>query len=139
MSHFAKVQRVGIGSTGLGVVKEVIVADQAFVDHLTTNFPEENIFYVQTSYNTLAGEHKLGGTPLRKNYATPTMIYDPVRDAFYDSQPWPSWKFDETSCTWQPPVGIPTTTIQNHEYYDWDELTTSWVLKTRPNSWFKMN
>ena len=86
MSHFAKVQRVGIGSTGLGVVKEVIVADQSFVDHLTTNFPEENIFYVQTSYNTLAGEHKLGGTPLRKNYANPTMIYDPVRDAFYDGQ-----------------------------------------------------
>ena len=82
MSHFAKVQRVGIGSTGLGVVKEVIVADQAFVDHLTTNFPEENIFYVQTSYNTLAGEHKLGGTPLRKNYASPGSIYDPVRDAF---------------------------------------------------------
>ena len=80
MSHFAKVQRVGIGSTSLGVVREVIVADQAFVDHLTTNFPEDNMFYVQTSYNTLAGEHKLGGTPLRKNYATPTMIYDPVRD-----------------------------------------------------------
>ena len=67
------------------------------------------------------------------------MIYDPVRDAFYDTQPWPSWKFEETSCTWQPPVGIPTTTIQSHEYYDWDELTTSWVLKTRPSSWFKMN
>ena len=62
------------------------------------------MFYVQTSYNTIAGEHKLGGTPLRKNYAAPTMIYDPVRDAFYDTQPWPSWKFDETSCTWNPPV-----------------------------------
>ena len=71
MSHFAKVQRVGIGSTGLGVVKEVIVADQAFVDHLTTNFPEKEYFMFRHHIILFAGEHKLGGTPLRKKIMQP--------------------------------------------------------------------
>ena len=48
MSHFAKVQRIGIGSTALGVVQQVIVADQTCIDHMTTNFPEENTYWVQT-------------------------------------------------------------------------------------------
>ena len=111
MSHFAKVQRIGIGSTALGVVQQVIVADQTFIDHMTTNFPEENTYWVQTSYNTSGGVHNLGGTPLRKNFAGTGGIYDPVRDAFYSAKPYPSFVLDESTCLWEPPVGIPTTAI----------------------------
>jgi hypothetical protein len=74
MSHFAKIKD--------GIVKEVIVAEQDFIDHLETNFPEEGVSWVQTSFNTSAGVHNLGGTPLRKNYASPGMIYDEVRGCF---------------------------------------------------------
>ena len=36
----------------------------------------------QTSYNTIGGVHKLGGTPLRKNFAGIGHTYDEGRDAF---------------------------------------------------------
>ena len=138
MSHFAKVQRIGIGSTALGVVQQVIVADQTFIDHMTTNFPEENTYWVQTSYNTSGGKHNLGGTPLRKNFAGTGGIYDPVRDAFYSAKPYPSFVLNESTCLWEPPVGIPTTAIESYQYYEWDERTTSWVVKTRGNEWFSV-
>jgi hypothetical protein len=38
--------------------------------------------WVKTSYNTHGGVHKLGGTPLRKNYAGIGFTYDESRDAF---------------------------------------------------------
>ena len=56
MSHFAKVEN--------GVVTHVIVAEQDFID---TGLAGDPTLWVQTSYNTHGGEHRLGGTPLRKN------------------------------------------------------------------------
>ena len=138
MSHFAKVQRVGIGSTSLGIVKEVIVAEQDFIDHMIANFPEDNTYWVQTSYNTLGGKHNLGGTPLRKNYASPGSIYDPVRDAFYSAKPYPSFVFDESTCMWNPPVGMPTTSLPSNQYYVWNEFKKDWVIETHGNEWFSI-
>lgn len=43
--------------------------------------------WIKTSYNTFGGEHKLGGIPLRKNYAGIGFLYDPVRDAFIPPKP----------------------------------------------------
>jgi hypothetical protein len=135
MAHFAKVKD--------GIVKEVIVAEQDFIDHLETNFPEEGVSWVQTSYNTSAGVHHNGGTPLRKNYASAGMIYDEVRDAFYEAQPHDSWTLDETSCMWNPPIPKPMQTLQGDQFFYWNEeayqaaLTDSsdtsvaWEVKTR--------
>jgi len=76
MSHFAKIKD--------GIVTNVIVAEQDFID-------TQEGTWVQTSYNTYGGQHKLGGTPLlRKNYAGIGYTYDSTRDAFY-TQPHPSW------------------------------------------------
>ena len=75
----------------------------------------------RTSYNTRAGVHKLGGTPFRKNYAGKGMLYDPVRDAFYDKSPYPSWTLDEDRCQWEPPTPKPEGT------WYWKEDTTEWV------------
>jgi hypothetical protein len=33
-------------------------------------------FWKQTSYNTYSGQHRLGGTPFRKNYAGIGYTYD---------------------------------------------------------------
>ena len=129
MSHFAKVQRVGIGSTSLGIVKEVIVAEQDFVDHMIANFPEDNTYWVQTSYNTLGGKHNLGGTPLRKNYAGLGFTYDVTRDAFIPPQNFPSWTLNETTCLWDPPIPKPT----DGKFYRWNETlyqsdnTKGWI------------
>ena len=76
----------------------------------------------KTSYNTIAGEHRLGGTPFRKNYAGIGYTYDAVRDAFYAPKPHDSWVLNDETCVWEAPTPIPT----DGKRYTWDEPTTSW-------------
>jgi hypothetical protein len=78
----------------------------------------------RTSYNTRGGVHSLGGTPFRKNYAGIGFIYDSIRDAFIEPQPFPSWVLNERTCVWESPVPLPT----DGQFYNWDEATTSWVV-----------
>ncbi len=111
MSHFAKIED--------GVVTTVIVAEQDFINTQAGT-------WVQTSYNTYGGQHRLGGTPLRKNYAGIGYIYDSTRNAFYTPQPYPSWTLNETSCLWEPPIAYPS----DGKDYIWNEDTTSWVEVT---------
>lgn len=77
----------------------------------------------RTSYNTRGGEHLLGGTPFRKNYAGIGYIYDAGRDAFVPPQPFASWTLNETTCLWDPPVAYP----DDGGYYTWDEDSNNWV------------
>jgi hypothetical protein len=79
----------------------------------------------QTSYNTYAGIHRLGGIPLRKNHAGIGYTYDEDRDAFIPKKPFNSWVLNETTCLWESPVAYPN---DGNEYY-WNENTLSWVLK----------
>ena len=111
MAHFARVEN--------GIVKQVIVAEQEYIDRMIATKPGE---YIQTSYNTHGGVHKLGGTPLRKNYAGVGFIYDSDKDAFYAPQPYDSWTLNETTCLWEPPVAHPT----DGEFYSWNEETQTW-------------
>jgi hypothetical protein len=83
----------------------------------------------RTSYNTQLGVHKLGGTAFRKNYAGIGYSYDSTRDAFIPPQPYASWVLDESTCSWSAPVSMPTDAGED-EYYEWNESTTSWDLKT---------
>ena len=85
----------------------------------------------QTSYNTLAGQHLLGGTPFRKNHASIGYTYDDDRDAFIPSKPYASWILNETTCQWEAPVTQPELTqeqIDNKNYYSWNEETQQWDL-----------
>ena len=77
----------------------------------------------RTSYNTIGGIHKLGGTPFRKNYAGIGFTYDETRDAFIPPKPFDSWTLNETSCLWEAPVSYPT---DGNTYY-WDEDSQSWI------------
>ena len=115
MAHFAKVVD--------GKVTQVIVAEPEFFETFVDTSPGE---WIQTSYNTRGGEHTLGGTPLRKNYAGIGFTYDRTRDAFIPPQPFPSWVLDEDTCLWNAPVAVPT----DGKHYTWDEATTSWVEVT---------
>ena len=76
------------------------------------------------SYNTQGGVHKLGGTPFRKNYAGVGFMYDPVRDAFYAAQPYPSWTLNEDTCYWECPIPRP----EGVDWY-WNEPTLEWIDK----------
>jgi hypothetical protein len=112
MSHFAKVVD--------GVVSQVIVAEPEFFQTFVDSSPGE---WIQTSYNTYGGEHKLGGTPLRKNYAGIGFTYDRVKDAFIPPKPFASWVLNEDTCLWDAPVAMP----DDGKIYTWDEETTNWV------------
>ena len=78
----------------------------------------------QTSYNTIGGVHKLGGTPLRKNYAGIGFTYDEDRDAFISPKPYASWVLNEETCQWEAPVALPDT----ENRYNWNEETQQWDL-----------
>jgi hypothetical protein len=112
MSHFAKVRD--------GLVVEVIVAEPEFFNTFVDSSPGE---WIQTSYNTHGGQHTLGGTPLRKNYAGIGYSYDRQKDAFIPPKPYTSWILNEDTCLWDAPVAMPT----DGKSYNWDEQTTSWV------------
>jgi hypothetical protein len=117
MSHWAEIDdnntviRVLVGDNNLPDE-----GHQWFVDNLGGT-------WVKTSYNTRAGVHTLGGTPLRKNYAGIGYTYDEVRDAFIAPKPFESWSLNEETCLWNAPVSYPT----DGKTYEWDEPTTSWI------------
>lgn len=112
MAHFAKLNNENI-------VEQVIVADQAFIDSGAVGEPTE---WLQTSYNTYGGVHKLGGEPFRKNYAGIGYTYDEKRDAFIPPQPFPSWTLNEETCLWDSPVPYP----ENSGLYEWNEEKVVW-------------
>ena len=112
MGHYAKVTD--------GKVTQVIVAEADFFDTFVDSSPGE---WIQTSYNTHGGQHTLGGTPLRKNYAGIGYSYDRTKDAFIPPQPYASWTLNEQTCLWESPTPYPT----DDKLYHWDEATTSWV------------
>ena len=78
----------------------------------------------RTSYNTLGGEHALGGEPFRCNYAGIGYTYDEDRDAFIPPKPFESWVLDETTCLWVAPVDMP----DDGQDYTWDESVGEWVV-----------
>ncbi len=78
--------------------------------------------WVQTSFNTHAGLHAHGKTPLRKNYAGIGFTYDTERNAFIAPQPYASWVLNESTCVWEAPVPYPAT-----GRWQWDESVLNWV------------
>lgn len=111
MAHFAKVEN--------GIVTQVIVIEKEVLD---TGMWGDPASWIQTSYNTHGGQHP-DGNPLRKNFAGVGYTYDAQRDAFIPPKPFESWLLDEGTCTWNPPVPMPT----DGKLYHWDEKTTSWI------------
>lgn len=123
MAHFAK---IGKGN----VVEDVIVIDnndapteQAGQEFIKKTY-NDNSLWLQTSYNTKAGVHSLGGTPFRMNYAEIGGTYDEERDAFIPFKEFPSYVFNETTCQWDPPVALPSDS--DTVKYVWDEIVRNW-------------
>jgi hypothetical protein len=109
MAHFAQVVD--------GVVAQVIVADDQ-------QWCENNLggTWVQTSYNTHGGVHKLGGSPFHKNYAGIGYTWD--GNGFAAPQPYASWTLDKETYLWNAPTPAP---VEEGKMFAWDEPTLSWV------------
>lgn len=84
MAHYARIEN--------DIVVEVIVAEADVI-------AEREGEWVQTSYNTLGGQHP-EGRPLRKNFAGIGFTYDRVRDAFIPPMPPFKCYLDEETCLW---------------------------------------
>ena len=96
--------------------------EQKGIDFLN-NLYKINDVWKQTSFNTHGGVHKLGGTPLRKNFASKGYTYDEAKDAFIPPKSrYDSWILNETTCIWEAPVAYP----DDGKHYKWKEETTSW-------------
>jgi hypothetical protein len=88
----------------------------------------------KTSYNTSGGQHKLGGTPLRGNYAGIGMTYDEDNDIFIGTKPYASWTLNVSEARWQSPIGdAPALSEEEKEthIYEWNESTGAWDKVTR--------
>ena len=112
MAHFAKVTN--------GIVTQVIVAEAEFFENFVDTSPGE---WLQTSYNTVGGVHRNGGTPLRKNFAGIGFTYDKEKDAFIPPKPFDSWLLNEETCLWEAPVPYPN----GDKPFVWNEESKSWV------------
>ena len=123
MAHFAKLGKGNKVLTVTVVSNDIATTEQAGIDFLNNLYNTRDV-YKQTSYNTKLGEHKLGETPLRKNYASIGFTYDQTRDAFIPPKPFASWTLNEETCVWDPPVVKP----DDGQRYSWNEETQQWDL-----------
>tara|TARA_R100001244_G_scaffold118114_1_gene87912 strand:- start:116 stop:541 length:426 start_codon:yes stop_codon:yes gene_type:complete len=140
MAHFAK---IGMNSKVISVltlnnsdmlngdgVEDEKVGQQYLERH--NNWPA--LMWIQTSYNTREGVHKLGGTPLRGNYAGIGMIWDEDNNLFYPKKPHASWVLNTTDAQWHSPIGdAPALTVEQiaaNSFYEWNESAKSWDLNT---------
>ena len=89
------------------LVTEVIVGrdEDDLVDGVTSWEDYYGVFRgqrcLQTSYNTLAGQHLNGGTPFRGNYAGIGYTYNESLDAFIPPKPEDGeWVLDESTFNW---------------------------------------
>jgi len=152
MAHFAK-----LGSNGKVIqvltlnnsdmlnadgVEDESVGQQYLETH--NNWPAQ--MWIQTSYNTAGGQHKLGGTPLRGNYAGIGYTWDEDDQIFWPKKPYASWVKNTTTANWDSPIGdAPALTAEQTSQneagthlwgYNWDETahqadnTTGWVLNS---------
>ena len=118
MAHFAKLDENNV-VVDVNVVNNEDILNLEFPDSepfgivFLSNWSGGYIRWRQTSYNSA----------FRKNYAGIGYTYDPQRDAFIPPKPYESWLLNEDTCQWEPPIPMPN----DGSYYDWDEITTSWV------------
>ena len=124
MAHFAKLGTGNIVERVEVVSNDIATTEQAGADFLNSIYKTDYV-WKQTSYNTCAGEHKLGGTPFRKNYASVGGRYDQSKDAFIPIKPFESWILNENTCQWEAPISEPT----DGKDYNWNETNQTWDLR----------
>jgi hypothetical protein len=141
MAHFAK---LGSNSKVIQVLtldnKDMLNSDnkedesvgQQYLER-HNNWPAQ--MWIQTSYNTAAGTHRLGGTPLRGNYAGIGHIWDEDNNIFYPKKPYASWVLNTTTADWHSPIGDAPDDLTDEEkaantHYEWNEDGKSWDKET---------
>tara|TARA_R100000951_G_C2608879_1_gene170560 strand:- start:507 stop:884 length:378 start_codon:yes stop_codon:yes gene_type:complete len=123
MAHFAK---LGTGNKVLKihvVSNDVATTEQAGIDFLNNLYNTRDV-WKQTSYNTKAGEHLLGGTAFRLNYPSLGWVYLQSIDGFVEPQPYKSWTLNKSTGLYDPPIPRPN----DENIYTWNETNQTWDI-----------
>ena len=126
MAYFAKLGTGNIVETVISINNSVITdsngieQEQLGVDFINKLYNTRDV-WKQTSYNN----------NIRKNYAGIGFQYDQQRDAFIPPKPYNSWILNETTCLWNAPVNMPTTELEENQYYSWNESIINWEVITK--------
>ena len=126
MAYFAKLGTGNIIEQVISINNDVITdangveQEQLGVDFINKLYNTRDV-WKQTSYNRT----------FRKNYAGIGYHYDQARDAFIEPKPFNSWVLNEDTCTWEAPVDMPTTELENNQCYSWNESIKNWEIKTK--------
>ena len=144
MAHFAK---LGANGKVIQVLtldnKDMLNADGVEDESVGQQYLERHNnwpapMWIQTSYNTLNGQHRLGGTPFRGNYAAIGYEWDEDNQIFWPKKPHASWVKNTSTAQWESPIGdAPAFTAEQesqneagtHRWrYNWNESSQSWDL-----------
>jgi hypothetical protein len=144
MAHFAKINEKKEVLTVLTLnnsdmlnasgVEDELIGQQYLEKH--NNWPAH--LWIQTSYNTVSNQHRLGGTPFRGNYAGKGYTWGEETQIFWPPKPYPSWVKHIPTATWKSPIGdaptltqeqIDQNTANTHLWvYNWNETNQSWEI-----------
>ena len=126
MAHFAKLGTGNIIEQVISINNSVITdangieQEKLGVDFINKLYNTRDV-WKQTSYNG----------NIRKNFAGIGFKYDQARDAFIAPKPFNSWILNEDTCRWEAPVAMPSTTLEDNQYYSWNESIINWEVKDR--------
>jgi len=126
MAYFAKLGTGNIIETIISINNSVITdsngveQEKLGVDFINKLYNTRDV-WKQTSYNRT----------FRKNYAGIGYQYDQQRDAFIPPKPFNSWILNEDTCNWESPIPMPTTELEDNQYYSWNESIKNWEVKNK--------
>jgi hypothetical protein len=126
MAYFAKLGTGNIVEQVISINNSVITdangveQEQLGNDFINKLYNTRDV-WKQTSYNN----------NIRKNFAGIGYQYDQTRNAFIPPKPFNSWILNEDTCIWNAPIAMPTTELEDNQYYSWNESIINWEIKTR--------
>ena len=120
MAHFAQLDDNNV------VTQVIVVANEELLDNGVES-EAKGIAFCQSLFGGNWKQTSYNGN-IRVRYAGIGYTYDAERDAFIESQPYPSWVLNEELLIWGSPVAMPD---DGKKYY-WDETTTNWIEVTNP-------
>jgi hypothetical protein len=141
MANFAKIDDNNVVLTVLHVDdkdcldengNESEAVGQAYLEK-HNNWPANK--WIQTSRNTIHGEHMLGGTPFRGYFAGVGWEWDPENQQFFPPKPegFTSWVKNLAISDWESPAGPkPEVTAEmdsNHQNWVWSEANQAWEIQ----------
>ena len=126
MAYFAKL------GTGNIIEKVISINNSVITDNNGIEKEKLGVDFINKLYNTRdVWKQTSYNNNIRKNFAGIGYQYDQTRDAFIPPKPFNSWILNEDTCLWKAPVGMPTTVLEENEYYSWNESIINWEIKTK--------